>query len=572
MVAPTQQSVCVLGSGAAGLITAYTLIQDGFENVTILTRDATPGGVWAAERVYPGLLINNVHGEYRFSPLPMPPPPHANETGGRLTGEDLRDYFQLFADRFLKGKIQYRIEVTRVRRDCTSASPRWYVTVRDVRGTETREICFDKLVLCTGGCSEPKLPPNLEPEAAAKVGFTGPVLHSNSIAPNQDVLLSAVKPLTGSEPGHVLVIGGGKSAQDAASYFARGGRNVTMVFEAADSILASPVPLPGFLRKSRFLAVMSPSISLKTRLERFLHTTWLGSKITHAVWSFLTWSANFSLNIPPSSPLRSTRSLFWGVRTNDEGAGGSDRFHALVHAGKIKLLAPARAERYLAPAEGASGETVVVQTSDGQRISANAVILATGYKSSWTKLFDESTRKELGLVPVVVPESHEEFNYASFANPPTSPRHRTGAKHSLIYRGHVPAQNLLQRDFAVNGATFTTNPGYAFEVSAHWISSYFLEDTFLRLPRTVGEAESECLRYNAWLRKRYPLMLGEINESYSSALAFWEWPQMVDELMDDMTLPGMRSGGNWLTWLFKVVDLKEIEKLHEERAARRALL
>lgn len=58
MTPPAKQSVGILGAGAAGLITAYTLIQDGFEKVTILTRDSTPGGVWAAERVYPGLTLN----------------------------------------------------------------------------------------------------------------------------------------------------------------------------------------------------------------------------------------------------------------------------------------------------------------------------------------------------------------------------------------------------------------------------------------------------------------------------------------------------------------------------------
>lgn len=51
-------SVGILGSGAAGLITAYTLLKDGFTSVSILTKDITPGGVWADHRVYPGLTIN----------------------------------------------------------------------------------------------------------------------------------------------------------------------------------------------------------------------------------------------------------------------------------------------------------------------------------------------------------------------------------------------------------------------------------------------------------------------------------------------------------------------------------
>ena len=34
----------------------------------------------------------SVHGEFRFSPLPMPPPRNASSTGGRLSGEDMQRY------------------------------------------------------------------------------------------------------------------------------------------------------------------------------------------------------------------------------------------------------------------------------------------------------------------------------------------------------------------------------------------------------------------------------------------------------------------------------------------------
>ena len=43
----------------------------------------------------------------------------------------------------------------------------------------------------------------------------------------------------------------------------------------------------------------------------------------------------------------------------------------------------------------------------------------------------------------------------------------------------------------------------------------------------------------------------------------------MDTLLDDMGLPMMRSGGNWLTWPFKSISVREIEKLAEERSAKR---
>lgn len=57
---PRSQSVGIIGAGQAGLITAHTLMEDGFSNILILTRDAAVGGVWSPRRVYPGLQINKL--------------------------------------------------------------------------------------------------------------------------------------------------------------------------------------------------------------------------------------------------------------------------------------------------------------------------------------------------------------------------------------------------------------------------------------------------------------------------------------------------------------------------------
>jgi dimethylaniline monooxygenase (N-oxide forming) len=48
-------------------------------------------------------------------------------------------------------------------------------------------------------------------------------------------------------------------------------------------------------------------------------------------------------------------------------------------------------------------------------------------------------------------------------------------------------------------------------------------------------------------------------------LSHHSWPQLVDDLLEDMGARAMRSGGNWLSWPFKVVDLDEISTLKSER-------
>ncbi|KAF8171963.1 FAD/NAD-P-binding domain-containing protein [Mycena galopus ATCC 62051] len=544
---PPNASVAVLGSGAAGLITAYTLLQDGFQ-VQILTRDSTAGGVWAAERVYPGLQINNVHGEYHFSAMEMP-----KTQGEQLMGQDVRVYMEAFSNKF-RHIIRFDTEVINIRRDETTAV--WSITVEDKIKSSREVLEFSRVVLCTGGCSTPNIPKPLSVESAKQAGFQGPVIHSKYFASQLNTIL---------EPNHIsiVVVGGGKSAQDMAAYLANEGRKVTVVFKTADAFLAGSKPLPEFIRKSRLLSILSGSMVLRSRLERFLHTTRIGSKITSFFWSALSRASLGALSIAKDSPLRNIRSLFWSIAVNDEGIFRENGFHALVNAGKIEVISPARVQGF-----GPDGKSVSL--SDGRIVDADLILLATGYMSSWTTIFDEDTAEQLGIKrhPPGSFKSLDWENYLSLVNPPPSPP-ESDQWASSIYNGIVPAKNISRRDFAINGAVFTTNVGYTWEVVAHWISSYFLEDK-MDIPKTPEEAYEPTERNAAWVRKRYPDALLMLNESFSSFITLWTWPQYTDQLLEQMGLRSMRSGGNWLTWPFKVIDVKEIATLADERREKRA--
>lgn len=56
-----------------------------------------------------------------------------------------------------------------------------------------------------------------------------------------------------------------------------------------------------------------------------------------------------------------------------------------MNAGKIELVAPTRAVGYR---RSANKKQVQVMLSDGRALDASAVVLATGYKSSWEEFFD----------------------------------------------------------------------------------------------------------------------------------------------------------------------------------------
>ncbi|KAJ7486161.1 FAD/NAD-P-binding domain-containing protein [Mycena galericulata] len=554
-------SVAVLGAGAAGLITAQTLLSDGFD-VRVITRDRSPGGQWAKERIYPGLHINNVHGEFRFSPHEMSAPPDSTATGGRLTGEDMQKYMQEFADKFLAGRFMFNTEILNIRRDEVDSS--WIISVEN-RITKAAEVLrFSKVVLCTGGTSKPRIPDYLNSLTAEKAHFKGPIIHSAHFGARLEEMLNLIPPKSSEMARSVVVVGGGKSAQDICAHLANEGRQVTIIYEKTDAFTAGDHPLPDFIRKSRMLSVISPHINLRTRLERFLHTTWLGNKLVHGNWNGITASSFKAMKIPEDSPLRLTYSPFWNIHTNDEGIPRENGFHALVNQGKIDVIAPARMTGY-------ADDGYSILLNNGKSVKAGLVILATGYTSSWGNIFDDKTAGDIGLHRHALVEDssgHDEWaDYKTLLNPP--PLHPENTKwSSSIYKGIVPAKNILRRDFAINGAVLATNDGYSFEVIAHWISSYFLGDK-MKLPKTAEEALKHTERDAMWLRKRHPDLDLSLNEACTSFSAFWTWPQYSDELLEDMYLPSMRSGGNWLTWPFKVISINELATLHEERQANR---
>ncbi|KAJ6620258.1 FAD/NAD-P-binding domain-containing protein [Mycena sp. CBHHK59/15] len=553
-------AVAVLGAGAAGLVTAHTLLADGFD-VQVITRDHSPGGQWAEERIYPGLQLNNVHGEFRFSAHEMSAPPDSSTTGGRLTGQDMRKYMQEFADNLLPGKIMFDTEILSIRRDDVDSS--WIISIQNRSTGASETLHFSKVVLCTGGTSKPMIPDYLSSIAAQKAHFGGPIIHSAHFGARLEDIMSTVPPKSSEKPRSIVVVGGGKSAQDICAHLANEGREVTVVYEKTDAFTAGAHPLPDFLRKGRMLSIISPHIHLRTRLERFLHTTWLGSKLVHGNWNGMITSSFKAMEIPEDSPLRLTYSPFWNIHTSDEGIPRENGFHSLVNKGKINVIAPARMTGY-----GDDGHSVLL--NNGQSVKADLVILATGYTSSWGDIFDEKTASDIGLHrhhPIHQDLPDEWANYKTLSNPP--PLHPENEKwSSSIYRGIVPTKNLLRRDFAINGAVLATNDGYSFEVTAHWISSYFLGDR-MKLPKTPEEALKHTERDAMWLRKRHPDLNLSLNEACTSYSVFWTWPQHSDELLEDMYLPSMRSGGNWFTWPFKVISIDELATLHEEREANR---
>ena len=227
------------------------------------------------------------------------------------------------------------------------------------------------------------------------------------------------------------------------------------------------------------------------------------------------------------------------------------------------------------------------------------------------------TLEDLGLAPQPAKDlPPHEWKYTTLADAPAL---HPGAKSwsSGLYRGIVLAKHIDRRDFAVNGAVVCpndssrerwpsthTHTGLS-QLRLHDRSRVALDLVLLPRrrraasprdargrPRGDGAARSVAactLPPDTHRAQREPHELSGVlvvrlwpfvalpspfpdrlaRYPFFRSFGIHRWPQHADDLLEDMGLPIMRSGGNALTWPFKVVDLKEISTLKEERDAKR---
>lgn len=85
----------------------------------------------------------------------MDMPPLAEGSDARIGGKDMHAYMTAFASKFLEGRIQYGLDVRRIRRNQTGLGWQLDVVHHDTSVQETR--VYERLVLCTGVRLHPPL-------------------------------------------------------------------------------------------------------------------------------------------------------------------------------------------------------------------------------------------------------------------------------------------------------------------------------------------------------------------------------------------------------------------------------
>ena len=381
----TKASVCVIGAGIAGLVTAKTLAQDGFD-VLVIERESNLGGTWAPSRTYPGLRANNTKHTYEYSDFPYP-----DSTDTFPYAEDVRSYLKSYADNFdIRSSIRFNQEVCDISR-AAGDRDHWVVTSRSTDGANgetTRE--FDFVVVCNGVFNIPNIP-----AVEGIEEFAGQIFHSSDVSE------------TTYGPGEkIVIVGGGKSAFDCAAWAGRQGKSPTLLFRRAQWMAPRFLPggrIPGdWLVTSRFMALFLRYYH-SSRINRFWHTA--GKPLIRLWWALISFAWPKDLKMPPV--LKPDERLPAGI----EKIGVGGEIYAAVNngtanaiCGSIKRFTP----------DG-------VELEQGENLSADIVIFATGWQQNLSFL-GEQLRKQIApagyprLFRHILPPSVTNIGFVGYAS------------------------------------------------------------------------------------------------------------------------------------------------------------
>ena len=340
---PVRFDAVIIGAGFAGLAMGRQLKQAGMENFAILDRADGVGGVWRAN-TYPGAACDVPSHLYSYSFFLNP------DWSRKFSPQpEILAYLERAADAFgLRDHLKLNQAVTALAFD--RADGIWTLTLASGRTLLARVV-----VSAVGQLAEPAWP-----EIKDSHAFEGPMIHSAQW--NSDVDLAGKR---------VAVIGNAASAVQLLPEMADKARALTIFQRTPNWVIDKP--------DRRF-----------TRLERWLFRTLPGWNRFYRRMSFLIHESRYSAFLKNSlashfTQWRIKRRLRKQVRdpalrdtlTPDYPPGCkrillSNDYFEVVQRPDVRLVArrAARLER----------EAVV--TPDGERIAADAIVFATGFKAT----------------------------------------------------------------------------------------------------------------------------------------------------------------------------------------------
>ena len=529
----------------------------------VLESAASVGGVWCKERLYPGLKSNNLLGSYEFSDFPMDEKIFDVKRGEHIPGPTLHEYLCRFAERFdIHMRIRFNCRVNTVEQKETGG---WIIRstlngqVNNLSEKRSNSILTQKLVICTGLTSEPFIPSFIGSGL-----FDSPIFHAKYLYDHA--------PITTKTATNVVILGGSKSAYDAAYAYVSAGVTVDWVIRESGHGPAWMAPaLVTPLKKRleglvgvRFLTWFSPCIWGDKdgfgAVRNFLHNTRLGRNIVETFWSVLandvTTLNGYDRHVE-TKKLKPWTPAFW-IGSSLSILNYPTDFFEYVRNGSIKV--------HVTDIKHLSPKTV--HLTNGETLHADALISSTGWKHRpLIKFLPEGLDKQLGLPyrstspdDLLTEKADLEIlqRFPKLAAQPVINRHYKaldgdGSPECLdrsfqLYRFMVPPAFINDRSIAYNGMMLSVHTTSIAQAQALWVTAYFSG----HLPRTETppvkglatfdkeKVRWETILHNQFVKWRYP---GGFGKRFPDIV--FDGVPYIDMLLRDMGLKYRRKGGFW---------------------------
>jgi dimethylaniline monooxygenase (N-oxide forming) len=350
--------VAIIGAGASGLATARVLLAQGLD-CTVFERRAVLGGVWADGYLNFGVQVQREL--YEFPDWPLPPDA-ANFTPGPF----YQAYMVSYAEHFgILSHVRFDATVIGLS-ERAEGMPGWRVAYRDSRGQSAED--FDFVVVGIGLYSET---PNI-PKLDQRELFQGEIIHVSELKSRDQ--------LTGRR---VVVVGYGKSATDAAVESASAAAQTHILIRHAHW----PVPrkLLGILpfkwgMLNRLTSTLIPMYLHPTSLERWVHM--LGMPLIWFWWRLVELLLRFQCRL--GSKFGSRESL---IPDEPVEVGSFGEPTMLPRPELFRLIRGGSIRAWNVDIRQFTASEVVLDS--GQKISADLVVLATGWKTDYAFLPDK---------------------------------------------------------------------------------------------------------------------------------------------------------------------------------------
>lgn len=363
MNTPSIKRIAIIGAGEAGLATAKMLLEEGYD-CTVYERNGQVGGVWTTGYLDFGVQVQ--HELYEIPDFPLP-----EGTPDFTPGPQIQAYLKDYADHFgVTSNIRFNTTVTNVQ-EPKDGHPGWRILFKGMDGVES-EALFDFVVISVGVYSHtPHLPCFKDQHL-----FKGSILHNSA--------LQSTDQLTGKK---TVVVGYGKSATDAAILAADHSEKATIVFRQprwpVPSVLLGFIPFK-YVLFNRLTNAMLPQHMEPSRIERVWHT--LGKPFIWLFWRIVEKLITLQCGLHrPRRKTSATRAdLIPQHCIEFDGFSNSTmlpkaEFFTYLHQGKLG------AQRAGITAFTEDG----IILSNGETVSCDTVVLATGWKTDYGFLSED---------------------------------------------------------------------------------------------------------------------------------------------------------------------------------------